>query len=170
MRVSEQAIKTYYCFKTLAKMSGYDEFAARKGAGKRKHNDKETKKETRQSLEKERETAARAAADAAAKERAREARRARAAADDAESRRRHEEHKKWNREHKEVAGGATTLARLPHLQTLGLKPEQDKPELIRRAHRKMALKYHPDKNSSPEAPELFRRIQAAFDALAPPAA
>lgn len=151
-------------------MSSHDEFAARKSAGKRNHRDKVTKREARHTEEEEKERIRVAAQRAAEKAAAREARKARAAADDAESRRRHEEHQKWNREHREVAGGATTLFRLPHLQTLGLRAEQDSPDLIRRAHRKMALKYHPDKNASPEAPEMFRRIQAAFEALAPPAA
>ena len=39
---------------------------------------------------------------------------------------------------------------------------------IRRAHRKLAKEFHPDKNKSPEAPKRFSELQEAYDALSDP--
>lgn len=39
---------------------------------------------------------------------------------------------------------------------------------IKRAYRKLSLKYHPDKNSSPDAAEKFAEIAAAYDILSDP--
>lgn len=36
---------------------------------------------------------------------------------------------------------------------------------VRAAHRRLALKYHPDKNPAPEAAEIFKRIQNAYEQL-----
>jgi hypothetical protein len=36
---------------------------------------------------------------------------------------------------------------------------------IKSAHRRLALQYHPDKNSAPDAAEIFRRIQNAYERL-----
>lgn len=39
------------------------------------------------------------------------------------------------------------------------------PAAIKSAYRKKALEYHPDRNSSPEAPARFREAQEAYDLL-----
>ena len=39
---------------------------------------------------------------------------------------------------------------------------------IKRAYRKLSLKYHPDKNSSPDAAEKFAEIASAYDVLSDP--
>ena len=49
-------------------------------------------------------------------------------------------------------------------QTLGVKRDATKDE-IRKAHRKLALKYHPDKNPGGDAQNRFKRIQEAYDVL-----
>jgi len=50
-------------------------------------------------------------------------------------------------------------------QTLGVSQNATKDE-IKKAHRKLALKYHPDKNPDDEvAREKFKRVQEAYDVL-----
>ena len=50
-------------------------------------------------------------------------------------------------------------------QTLGVARGASKDE-IRKAHRKLALKFHPDKNPDDKvAAEKFKRIQEAYDVL-----
>ncbi|MEO1527577.1 MAG: DnaJ domain-containing protein, partial [Planctomycetota bacterium] len=49
-------------------------------------------------------------------------------------------------------------------QILGVKRSASKDE-IKKAHRKLALKFHPDKNPGKEAQDRFKRIQEAYDVL-----
>lgn len=49
-------------------------------------------------------------------------------------------------------------------QTLGVTRTATKDE-IKKAHRKLALKYHPDKNPGKDAQDRFKRIQEAYDVL-----
>jgi len=43
------------------------------------------------------------------------------------------------------------------------------PSLLRKSYRKASLKWHPDKNPSPEAAELFHLLSIAYDVLSDPA-
>lgn len=49
-------------------------------------------------------------------------------------------------------------------QILGVSRNATKDD-IRKAHRKLALKYHPDKNPGKDAQDRFKRIQEAYDVL-----
>ena len=47
---------------------------------------------------------------------------------------------------------------------LGISKEANEQE-IKRAYRSLALKYHPDRNSDPEANETFKHINTAYETL-----
>ena len=51
-----------------------------------------------------------------------------------------------------------------HYETLGVAPTAPL-SLIKDSYRRLALKYHPDKNKSPDAVELFKKIQKAYQVL-----
>ena len=51
-----------------------------------------------------------------------------------------------------------------YFDILGIPPTDDE-KLIKKAYRKQALKYHPDKNPSKDAANQFLRISEAYDAL-----
>jgi molecular chaperone DnaJ len=51
-----------------------------------------------------------------------------------------------------------------YYKILGVAKSADEKEL-KKAYRKLALKYHPDKNPSPEALEKFKEINEAYDCL-----
>lgn len=58
-----------------------------------------------------------------------------------------------------------TELRLSQLRLLGLTAAQDNPVAIRSAYRRLALRYHPDKNPTAEATEMFKKILGAYEAL-----
>ena len=53
--------------------------------------------------------------------------------------------------------------RSPLLTALGLRDDQDTPQAIRSAYRRLALRFHPDKN--PAGAESFKEILAAYEEL-----
>jgi DnaJ-class molecular chaperone len=53
---------------------------------------------------------------------------------------------------------------LDYYKILGV-PKDANDDIIKKAYRKLALKYHPDKNTEPGAPEKFREIAEAYDVL-----
>lgn len=54
-----------------------------------------------------------------------------------------------------------------HYQILQVDPEAE-PEVIAAAYKRLAQKYHPDANKSPEATRRMQAINAAYDTLSDP--
>jgi DnaJ-class molecular chaperone len=54
-----------------------------------------------------------------------------------------------------------------HYRTLGLSPGASETE-IKKAYRKLAIQYHPDKNPEPGAAEIFKKISEAYQILTNP--
>jgi len=51
-----------------------------------------------------------------------------------------------------------------HYATLGIEADASLAE-VKSAYRKNAARFHPDKNSAPDAPARFREIQEAYELL-----
>lgn len=58
-------------------------------------------------------------------------------------------------------------AKSSHYEVLGISKKATADE-IKKAYRKLALKYHPDKNSAPSAEAAFKAVSTAFDCLSDP--
>lgn len=54
--------------------------------------------------------------------------------------------------------------RLKYFEELGIQPT-DNVEVIKKAYRKMAFRFHPDKNSSPDAHARFIKVTEAYEVL-----
>ncbi len=54
-----------------------------------------------------------------------------------------------------------------HYDVLGVSSKSDA-KMIKKAYRKLALKFHPDKNKEPGAEDMFKRINAAYTCLKSP--
>ena len=50
---------------------------------------------------------------------------------------------------------------------LGVEKDSD-PDTIKKAYRKLAMEFHPDRNSSPDAEENFKRVTEAYEVLRDP--
>jgi molecular chaperone DnaJ len=67
-----------------------------------------------------------------------------------------------------MAGAAGAAGAQDYYEALGVSPTASEAD-IRSAFRKLARQYHPDVNPDPSAPERFRAVVAAYEALSDPA-
>lgn len=58
----------------------------------------------------------------------------------------------------------TVIDKKDYYDILGVKKEADEDE-IRKAYKKMAIKFHPDKNNSKLAADAFKKVSHAFTVL-----
>ncbi len=65
---------------------------------------------------------------------------------------------------KSIPNNANNLNKYDCYSVLGITHNANDEE-IKRAYRRLALQYHPDRNKSPEAPAIFTIIQIAYDTL-----
>ncbi|XP_038027161.1 dnaJ homolog subfamily B member 5 isoform X1 [Anas acuta] len=65
------------------------------------------------------------------------------------------------------APGSVAVMGKDYYKILGIQSGANEDE-IKKAYRKMALKYHPDKNKDPNAEEKFKEIAEAYDVLSDP--
>lgn len=65
------------------------------------------------------------------------------------------------------AAGSNAVMGKDYYKILGIQSGANEDE-IKKAYRKMALKYHPDKNKDPNAEEKFKEIAEAYDVLSDP--
>ncbi|XP_036744199.1 dnaJ homolog subfamily B member 5 isoform X3 [Manis pentadactyla] len=68
---------------------------------------------------------------------------------------------------KETSAGPVAVMGKDYYKILGIPSGANEDE-IKKAYRKMALKYHPDKNKEPNAEEKFKEIAEAYDVLSDP--
>jgi preprotein translocase subunit Sec63 len=59
---------------------------------------------------------------------------------------------------------AATAAGLDYYSILGISQDSSSDD-IKKSYRKLAMKFHPEKNTSHDATEKFRKISEAFDVL-----
>lgn len=53
---------------------------------------------------------------------------------------------------------------MPYYQILGI-PRDSTPADVKQAYRRLAMRWHPDRNDHPDSTERFKQIQAAYDAV-----
>uniref|UniRef100_A0A667ZU34 Zgc:122979 n=2 Tax=Myripristis murdjan TaxID=586833 RepID=A0A667ZU34_9TELE len=69
--------------------------------------------------------------------------------------------------HRGDSSGSSSSAGKDFYKVLGVSPDSNEDE-IKKAYRKMALKFHPDKNSDADAEDRFKEIAEAYEILTDP--